>query len=524
MHRVRSSLHPSSLPMLQFIALLVFASLLPLTAYYWRRKPKLPLPPGPKRYPIVGNFFNLPSKQQWIKFLQWSKEYNSDIIHFRIFGRSTIVLNSWKATNDLLSVRSVIYSDRPVSTMMNELLGWAPYISVMPYGDAWRTRRRAFWEEFNPSQAPDHRPKQLWYSRDLLRRLLKEPANFLHHIEYTLSASILAVTYGLDVKPEHDPNIARAEKALSNVTDAGISGSFLVDTMPFLKHVPSWMPGAGFKRFAEKSRPDVIDMLNGPFYDGCKRIQEGKGEPSFLSRSLAKGGHIVEGHPNAQFIKEVAAVAYSGGAETTRSALSSFIAAMLLHPEVQMKGQREVDSCSRSRLPSFEDLPQMPYVQAIMLEVLRWQAVFPLGVAHRVTMDDEYKGYHIPKGSTVFVNVWALLRDEEYYPDPDTFRPERFLTKDGKINPKRVDPIPNFGFGRRICPGRFFATDSLWLAVASILAVFDIAKATDEAGEVIQPDIQWSSAVTRHINPFKCSITPRSLEAEKLIRDSEFIC
>ncbi len=62
-------------------------------------------------------------------------------------------------------------------------LGWAPYISVMPYGDAWRTRRRAFWEEFSPSQASDHRPKQLWYSRDLLRRLLKEPANFLQHIE-----------------------------------------------------------------------------------------------------------------------------------------------------------------------------------------------------------------------------------------------------------------------------------------------------------------------------------------------------
>ncbi|KAJ8701208.1 hypothetical protein PTI98_000021 [Pleurotus ostreatus] len=78
-----------------------------------------------------------------------------------------------------------------------------------------------------------------------------------------------------------------------------------------------------------------------------------------------------------------------------------------------------------------------------MLEAIRWQSVFPLGVAHRLTMDDEYKGYLIPKGSTVSDFTWALLRDEEHYPDLDTFNPERFL-KDGEINPKTLDPIPNF--------------------------------------------------------------------------------
>lgn len=139
------------------------------------------------------------------------------------------------------------------------------------------------------------------------------------------------------------------------------------------------MPGAGFKRFAEKARPDTIEMLNAPFHEGCGRIQEGNSQPSMLSRSLANGGYSVQDHPDTDFIKEVAAVAYSGGAETTKSALSSFIAAMLLYPEVQRNGQKELDSYSQYRLPSFEDLPHMSYVQAIMLEVLRWQAIFPLG-------------------------------------------------------------------------------------------------------------------------------------------------
>lgn len=88
----------------------------------------------------------------------------------------------------------------------------------------------------------------------------------------TLAASILSVTYGVDVRPEHDPNIERSNKALANFSDAAISGIFLVDILPFLKHVPSWMPGAGFKRFAEKSLPDTLDMMNTPFHEGCTRI------------------------------------------------------------------------------------------------------------------------------------------------------------------------------------------------------------------------------------------------------------
>lgn len=95
------------------------------------------------------------------------------------------------------------------------------------------------------------------------------------NVRSSLAASIISSTYGLDVRPENDPNIERAEKALDNFKHAAIAGLYLVDVLPFLKHVPSWMPGAGFKRFAEKSRPDTIDMLNAPFIEGCNRIVSG---------------------------------------------------------------------------------------------------------------------------------------------------------------------------------------------------------------------------------------------------------
>ncbi|KAL4266770.1 cytochrome P450 family protein [Pleurotus pulmonarius] len=510
--------------MLTDTTVIVFALILALAGCYRLRAVRLPLPPGPKGYPVIGNLFDMPFEQQWVKYREWAKRYNSDIIHLRVLGNSIVVLNSQKAANDLLSVRSRLYSDRSVSTMINELLGWGGMVSLMPYGHAWRTRRRAIWQEFNPDRSVNHRPKQLRHARDLLRRLLKTPQAFLHHIDHTLAASMFAVAYGIDVKAEHDPHLARSEKAFRQLQKAAISGSYMVDFVPVLKYVPSWIPGAGFKAYADRVRADTIAMIDGQYEEGCRLIQEGREEPSLLSRMLAgrpSGGGIHD-LLDIKFIKDVTSQVYGGGAETSHAALSSFVAAMVLYPDVQRKGQEEIEALAFSRLPTFEDLPHLPYVHAIMLEILRWQSILPLGIAHRLTVDDEYNGYLIPKGSIVFANIWAILQDEAQYRDPDTFNPERFL-KDGQVDAKLADPLPNFGFGRRICPGRFFAMDSLWISMASILATFNIAKAKGEHGRDIEPDIRWIPGFSRHLAPFPCSITPRSQEAVKLIQDSESV-
>lgn len=87
----------------------------------------------------------------------------------------------------------------------------------------------------------------------------------------------------------------------------------------------------------------------------------------------------------------------------------------------------------------------------------------------------------------------AILHDETVYPDPLAFNPDRFM-KDGKINPDVRNPaVAAFGFGRRICPGRYMAYDSMWIAIASTLATFNITKAKREDGTPITPsgDYEW---------------------------------
>ena len=150
------------------------------------------------------------------------------------------------------------------------------------------------------------------------------------------------------------------------------------------------------------------------------------------------------------------------------STLNIFLAAMTLYPDVQKRAQEELETMvGLDRLPTIADKDDLPYVSAVAKECLRWRSVVPLSIPHLCSEEDEFRGYRIPKGSIVLSNTWyvkhscrfprlwliiccrAYARDERYYPDPETFKPERFLL-DGVPSPKVRDPQKHvFGFGRR---------------------------------------------------------------------------
>jgi cytochrome P450 len=93
----------------------------------------------------------------------------------------------------------------------------------------------------------------------------------------------------------------------------------------------------------------------------------------------------------------------------------------------------------------------------------------------------------------------AILHDETRYPDPDVFNPTRFLTSDGKLDQNVPDPVEAFGYGRRICPGRYFAEDLLFLNISSILAAFTLEKPVDQLGNVIEPKVEFTSGAFRRV-------------------------
>ncbi|KAJ7190544.1 cytochrome P450 [Mycena pura] len=500
-----------------------------IAAYYYfvqRGKSRLPLPPGPKKLPLVGNLFDMPSTFEWVKYMEWSKEYNSDILHLDVAGTSIIVLSSTEAAIDLLEKRAAIYSDRARLLMVNELMGWNFLLAFMKYGeqDHFSSAPSPQWLPYTfivyPAKLQKFRPLERKACHEVLYDFLQKPDHDVEgHFRHMAAKIVMSAAYGIDVSSD-DPYVELAEKAVDGLMTAVPPGRFLVDSIPLLRYVPAWFPGAGFQRQAREWRRLALEMREKAFVVAKQQIASGKAPHSFTMDGLRMAQESENKAYNEQVVQNTAATMWTAATDTTVSALVTFVLAILSNPEAQKKAQAEIDAMvGTDRLPDFDDEPNLPYVAALMKESMRWMNVAPIAIPHYLSVEDEYKGYRLPANSIVVPNVWAILHDETIYPDPYSVKPERYLL-DGKLNPNIPDPDSVFGYGRRLCPGRHLANSSVWITIASVLAAFDISKPVDDAGEVIEPSYKYIARLVLMPLPFKCSIKPRSEKAVALIKAS----
>jgi len=353
-----------------------------------------------------------------------------------------------------------------------------------------------------------------------LRRLLQSPNDFVKHFHLNAGSAIMRIVYGYDLERDDDPLLCHANMVMEDFSEACGVGKWIVDVLPFLKYVPAWVPGAGFKNVAQKMRADVDKFYDGPFNLVKQRMADGTAVSSVTAQLLEnKEQQTPDVH-----IRDVVGSLYGGGVDTTPSALAGFVMAMTLYPEVQKKAQVELNQVvGTERLPALADRPNLPYINAIIKELLRWGPVAPMGVPHRLIKEDEYNGYRLPKETIILTNIWHMGRDVATYgPDVDSFRPERFLGPDPAprgFSTSNTNEFgsPAFGFGRRVCPGQYFAFGSLFIMCSNILATMNIRPVLDADGKPLLPAVKYDSGVITHPMPFKCNITPRSAKAIELI-------
>ncbi|KAJ7044191.1 cytochrome P450 [Mycena alexandri] len=483
----------------------------------WRQYSSgLPFPPGPSPQLFVGNYREIPTKFPWLTYTHWGNRYGG-LVHASALGQHIVIVNSLKTASELFDKRSHIYSDRPTVAMV-DLLGWDFNIGFLPYGERWRRQRRMFQQHFRRDISQSYRPIQIQKVHRLLQELLTRPQEFRDLIK-TLAASIIMRTvYGYEIQRRtNDRFVTLSENAVKKIVDSFFPGAVAVNTFPILRHLPGWLPGCGFQQYAAECRDLVEEMKSAPFEFVKQNMREDAVAKSVVGKLLTASD--ARGRSDDKMIQEVAAVAYAGTNDfhtiSTVSALGTFFLAMALHPDIQKKAQNEIDGIiGTHRLPESGDRPSLPFVEALYRELKRWRPVLPLGVAHAASEDDVYEGYFIPKGTTVFSNIWAMTRDESVYTDPERFNPDRFITE-GKLNNDDIGIA--FGFGRRICPGRHAADTTVWAAIVSVLSTFNIAKAKDETGKEIEIDVAYSDGFISHPLPFECSVTPRSETAKNLV-------
>ncbi|KAI6004482.1 cytochrome P450 [Pisolithus orientalis] len=480
----------------------------------WRNKSLrngLPLPPGPRGLPLVGNVLDIDISAPWTTYQRWGKRYGG-VLYGTLLGQELVIINDEEIAHQLIVKRSPIYSDRPY---INELLDFST--GLLPYGSEWRLHRKMLNEVFNKQTSKKYEAVQMEKVHQLLVNLLSAPLDYHKHFTTLSAAIIMAITYGYDVASTDDPFVANMEHLLELATiELAPERATLYKAMPFLANILPWLPGGQFKQQAAEFRALVRRVLDDPVKYVQDEMAAGTATTSFVGDLFAMEVGKDLASSKDEFIKAVAATVFIGGAETTSSTLLIFLLAMVLNPEAQANAQEEIDRVvGDTRLPDFRDRENLPYVEAVLIETLRWHPSLPLMLPHTTTTADIFDGMYIPKGVTVLINLWAMTQNELRYPHPAAFNPERHLTASGTLAEGTAPP--NFGLGRRVCPGRYVADQSLWVAIVSILATLRIGKARDEAGHEVDVIPEFAGGLSSHPKPFRCSVEARSSRAAELI-------
>ncbi|KJZ72506.1 hypothetical protein HIM_08175 [Hirsutella minnesotensis 3608] len=482
-----------------------------------RKHPRLP--PGPTPLPILGSILDLPKAGE-PEFRHWLKhrELYGPISSVVVLGRTYILLHDRQLAHQLLQKDSAKTTGRPWAEFAFSLCGLSDLMPVHNDSD-FRLRRRLMHQQLGTAKLVarfDH--VQEAEARWFLLRVLNNPDATIQHLKHTMGSIILKMTYGYAVGPKGaDPLIDLIERMTENLVLATVP--WPVDFIPALKHLPDGVPGSGFKTIARSWKKINQAVINIPYKFVRQQMAAGNHPPCYVSRLVhqfqrAEISSTLSCDDEAA-IKRTAAAMYTGGADTTVTALTSFILAMMLFPEVQRKAQSAIDLLLRSqdRLPSLADQAQLPYIAAMVKEIFRWSPVAPLGIPHAASQDLVCGDYTIPEGAVLVPMVWWFLHDPAVYPEPDSFKPERFLEPH-----KEPDPTAVFGFGRRICPGRYFAEANVFLIAAQMLACFHIRKAVDESGIEIEPTLDVLPGLHTHLKEFPYRIEVRDTKRADLIR------
>lgn len=515
-----------------FPSLLILIVLSPLfTVLYdftlWRR-----MPPGPRPLPFIGNKHQIPKSQPWLQFEAWSKIYGP-IFTLWIGRRPTIVISDPVVAAELMEKRSNKYSSRPRMVAMGELLWEGASILVQPYGKAWSVRRKLLHQALTPKALSLYKPVQEAEASRLCAQLLDAPADFEKLIERFTSSVVFSIAYGHRIDSLHAAVIRQRFAFMAYSASLNVPGKYLVETFPLLKHLPARLAPwkADIQAHGRREAAANMALIDVVRRDMALASTTGRAIPNSLCKLLLeqRAQDAKTGDPPPLSDRDFSflpASLFGAGADTTASTLCTFLLALVTHPATLTAAQQELDThIGPHRTPTFADLPNLPYTRALVAEVLRWRPVAVLGgTPHATTAPDNYETYHIPAGTTVLGNSWAINLNPAYYPHPHRFEPRRWLPDPPvELVGERRHPAKSgqssFGWGRRVCPGEGLAAASLWVAVAKVCWGFEVVGDGREGG---YDTLAYTDGFNIRPRGFGCVMRARSgARAEVLRREAE---
>ncbi|PVF95240.1 cytochrome P450 [Serendipita vermifera] len=477
--------------------------------YYYiggRKNGKNPMPisgiPGPERTFLIGNVLNFPTTAWGETFLEW-REKIGNTIYVKLPFMHILVVHSLEDAEELLGKRANIWSDRPHSYMVDDLMEFGWSLLSSPPGQAMTEQRKVFRKVLGPQVIADQDQLIERGAEEFVNKLRGFSGDPAHIVVQSIGSVIIELAYGAKIFQEHGPELVKINTESMDLMTWSFQQFWLPDFFTLSRFLPSWIPGVQFPKYVARGQYLFGSVRNLAFNLVRKDMEEGAADVSVVSQYVNAPG------VPTKYLRDAAAMMYMGGVDTTGSAVLNFIAHMLLFPEAQAKVQKEMDEkIGRGGSITSAEIKSLHYLWATWKESLRFNPPVPTGVAHSSTADDIWKGYLIPKGTLLIPHIAFMLRDPQIWgDDANTFKPERFIVEH---NP-RVGELPDmeslpFGFGRRICPGRHMAERNGIMFVARLLQAYEICP---EEGASTPEKMAFVDGLVRRPKDMRCRFVSR---------------
>ncbi|GER54261.1 cytochrome P450 [Striga asiatica] len=439
-------------------------------------------PPGPPGWPLLGNIFDL-GEIPHQTFHKLQARYGP-LIHLRLGSINTVVVQSSEAAAELFKKLDLQFADRKAPDSLTALGYNRGSVAMGAYGDYWRKVSRICTVQFlvqkKVNETASVRQKGVdemieWIERhvakskenrssgevQLDRFLFVSAFNTVGNI--VLSGDVMGKK--LDEESDFFDNFLMFLEWLGKPN--------MADFFPFLK----WMDPQGIRRNTAKYLGRLIAFASGIVEDRIRERESGlRKERKDLLDALLDEGEVDEDGLDKLSAKNITIVIlemFFAGTETTSTTIEWGMAELLRHPNTMKKIQDEIDRVvGPTRRVQEDDLTRMPYLQATVKEILRLHPALQMLLPRNSMEDTELMGYFVPKNTQLLVNAWAIHRDPEAWPDPLSFKPERFLECDVEFKGQHFQMIP-FGSGRRSCLGMTLGHKMVGLSLASLLQTFD---------------------------------------------------
>jgi cytochrome P450 len=319
-------------------------------------------------------------------------------------------------------------------------------------GDFWRRQRRLASPAFHGQKIASYANVMVSYTLGEMESWRDGDERDFHHDMMSLTSKIVAKTL-------FDEDVTGDVHTVAAAMD--IMTTEIADRIRRPYKIPSWWPSPGNLRYMRAVRQ--IDEI---VYRFIKDHRRAGGERHTLLSMLMQAKDEDGSGMSDQQLRDESITLFLAGHETTAIALSWTIYLLSQHPEVESRLAAELETVLEGREPAFGDLSQLRYTDAVVRESMR---IYPPAymIGRESVEPCEIGGYAIEPGATIFISPWVQHRQARFFPDPDAFRPERWLDGLEKRLP-RFAYMP-FGGGPRTCIGDRFAIMEAVLLLAAIV-------------------------------------------------------